>query len=326
MKVGILALDNCMKSCVTGTYDILSVASMEWEKQNPQSALFDLQILSTTGRTVTAFNGTQIRPDRTINRSDQWDILFIPVIYGDLSQILSDRFLIAWLNFQVENSVCVSAVCAGVFLVAQTGHLNGKKATTHWQLAKEFNERFPKVNLKKEKMLIDEGNIITAGGVTAYMDLALYLTAKFGSVQLASFLSKMLLIDPARQSQMPYTSCAFNMMHKDPEILSVQTWLESNITQRITVQKMAQTVCLGERTFARRFKTATGDTPLEYLQNLRIQKARQLLETSNHSVDTITYQVGYEDTSSFGRLFKRHTGLSPKAYRKRFGQWSKDNN
>lgn len=223
-----------------------------------------------------------------------------------------------WLARQGRKGACLCSVCAGAFLLAQTGLLKGRKATTHWNLADSFATRFPDILLKRERMLIDEGDCITAGGVSAYMDLSLYLTARFGSPELAASLSKLLLIDPSRHLQSPYRTCSFIKNHGDTAILAVQKWLEENYAKPTTIHELADKAGLGERTFMRRFKKATGDTPLEYLQQLRIEGARKLLETTSETVEGITFKSGYEDISSFRKLFKNQTGLSPSAYRQKF--------
>ncbi len=320
IEIAILALENCMQSSVTGPFDILSVASLEWKRlvSDETTELFNLRIITEDGLPVTCFNGMKIEPHMRINDCDDLNIILIPVIYGDLTPILSNSGLIGWLYDQNKKGISICAVCAGVFLAAETGLLDRKKATTHWHLADDFQKRYPDVILKKEKMIVDEGDFITAGGVTAYMDLSLYLTARFGSSKLASSVSKMLLIDPSRRSQTPYTAFDFNTAHGDENILKIQHWMEKNITDTISISSLADKAVLGQRTFARRFKKATGDTPLEYLQHLRIGKARTLLETTGDPVDTITYATGYGDVSSFRRLFKKATGLTPTAYRKKF--------
>lgn len=319
-KIGLLALKNCMKSSITGPYDILSVASIEWRRLNPdvKTDLFELKIVSPDGLQVECFGGQTLKPDLAMKSCTNLDLVFIPVVYGDLASLLSDTSLILWLTEQSRKGTMICAVCAGSFLAAQTGLLNHRSATTHWYLADEFQHRYPKVVLKKEKMIVDEGDFITAGGVTAYMDLSLYLTARFGSAELASSLSKALLIDPSRRFQTPYTLFDFNTTHSDKTILSVQAWMKDNLSRHMTIPFLAAKAGFGERTFARRFKKATGDTPLGYLQNLRIGKAKYMLEQTQEPVDIITYATGYEDVSSFRRLFKRITGLSPTAYRKKF--------
>lgn len=320
VQIALLALENCMKSSVSGPFDIFSVASLEWKQLHPDRDidLFDLRIVTESGRPVNCFNGMTIEPHMGKMDCGHPDIIFVPFVYGEMSPILTNRSLVSWLVAQNKKGAVICAVCAGVFLAAETGLLNQREATTHWQLAEEFQNRYPQVILKKEKMIVDEGDFITAGGATAYMDLSLYITSRFGSSELASSLSKTLLIDPARRSQAPYTSFEFNTAHGDGHILKAQHWMKQNFASSISLARLAAIAGLGERTFVRKFKKATGDTPIEYLQHLRIGKARKLLETTDESVDTITYAIGYEDVSSFRRLFKKITGLSPTAYRRKF--------
>ncbi len=319
--IAILAVENCMQSSIVGPLDIFRMASLEWRKQAPDRNpdLFELRIITVSGAPVTCFNGMSITPHGDKDDCGRPDILFIPVIYGDLAPILSDSALMHWISTQSHQGTLICAVCAGVFLVAEAGLLNGKAATTHWHLADRFQARYPEVRLKREKMIVDEGAIITAGGVTAYMDLSLYLTGRFGSPQLGKTLSQTLLVDPARHSQLPYTAMDLNMAHGDEVICKVQRWMQQNLAATISISHLAEMAGLGLRTFTRRFKRTTGDTPLKYLQQLRIDTARTLLETTDQGVDAITYGSGYADPSSFRRLFKRRTGLSPSAYRKRFG-------
>jgi len=319
--IAFLALENCMESSISGPYDILSLASSQWAARfsGKGAGLFRLTIVTGDGLPVTCFNGMKITPHTGTDDCHDPDIIFIPVVFGDLEPIVSNGSLVSWVRRLNEQGTIICAVCAGVFLAAQTGLLDGRKATTHWNLAEEFQRRYPDVILKKERMIVDEGDIITAGGVTAFIDLSLYMAGRFGSLKLSSALSRMLLIDPARRLQSPYFEYRFNTSHQDKSILNAQNWMKENITSPLTVSMLARKVGLGERTFARRFRKATGDSPLEYLQYLRIGKARTLLETTGEPVETITYETGYEDASSFRRLFKRATGLSPTAYRKKFG-------
>jgi len=319
-NIAILALENCMKSSVIGPLDILCVASLEWQRllSDETPPLFNLVVVTDDGLPVTCFNGIEIHPDQKKDDCIHLDVIFIPVIWGDLEPILSNKNLIAWLRRQNKKGVCICAVCGGVFVAAETGFLAGRRATTHWALAADFKNRYPDVILKQEKMLMDEGDFITAGGVTAYMDLSLYLAGRYGSQELALLLSKQLLIDPLRKSQTPYTSFSFNKAHADANILKIQSWMEKNSSENMTIVSLADKAGLTQRTFARRFKKATGDTPIEYLQHLRIGKARTLLETTGDPIDHIIWQTGYDDISSFRRLFKKITGLTPTAYRKKF--------
>ncbi|MBU1565427.1 MAG: helix-turn-helix domain-containing protein [Proteobacteria bacterium] len=319
-SVALLAVQNCMYSSLVGPLDIFSVASNQAGRLAAPvtDPLFQAVIVGPEKRKITAFNGMPIPLGATFTAPTVYDIVFVPVIFGDLEAILADSETIHWLKDQGRMGACLCSACAGSFLVAETGRLNGRTATTHWNLADSFVKRFPEVTLKREKMLVDAGDCITAGGVTAYLDLSLYLAARFGSPELAALLSKILLIDPARRLQSPYQSSVFSKNHDDEVIRMIQEWLEADPGQRGAIADLAGRARLGERTFSRRFKKATGDSPLEYLQRLRIEAARKLLETTAESIEEITIRAGYEDISSFRKLFKRHTGLSPSAYRKRF--------
>ena len=319
-SVALLAVQNCMFSSLVGSFDIFSVASTQ-ARSFPgfgKEPLFAPLIVGSSGGPLQAFNGMIIPLGATLADGKIYDIVLVPVIFGDLEPVLADREMIQWLAHQRRNGACLASSCAGSFLLAEAGILNGRTATTHWNLADNFAKRYPEVKLKREKMLVDEGECITAGGVSAYLDLALYLTARFGSPELAALLSKILLIDPGRRSQAPYQTAFFHKNHADAAILNLQEWLEGQSDKSLCITDLASRAGLGERTLLRRFKKATGDSPLEYLQRLRIEKARNLLETTAESVEEITRKTGYSDTSSFRGLFKRYTGLSPSAYRKRF--------
>jgi transcriptional regulator GlxA family with amidase domain len=319
ITIGILALPNCMASSVIGPVDFFSVANASPTMVSGDNhPLIDCKLISADGQDVRSFNGRIISPDMGIDQGCRLDIVLVPVIFGDLEPLISDIRIRDWLRWQSSQGACLSSVCAGSFLLAATGLLDGRQATTHWRLATDFRLRFPNIVLKIEKMLIDEGNFITAGGVTAYMDLCLYLLARFGSPELSTSLAKTLLIDPVRRSQAPYQAYSYCKEHGDTEILRVQQWLESHITEKTTVLNMATLARLGERTLARRFKRATGDSLMEYQHHLRIDTARKLLETTAETIDCIMQKCGYEDPSSFRRLFKKITSHSPSSYRKKF--------
>jgi len=319
LNIGILALDNCVHSSVTGTYDVFTVASLKWQELHGEDMPFlRLAIISPDGNPVTAFGGLPLPATRSIDVSERYDIMIVPALYGDIERIRWKNEICRELARQHSAGCCIATVCAGAFLAAEAGLLAGRRATTHWALADTFGKRFPEVQLKAEKMLVDEGDIVTAGGVTAYLDLCLHLIRRFGTAELASAVSSTFLIDASREAQLPYRSCSQPKNHTDTEILAAQHWLEENFAEPVTVAHLAKLAGLGERTFLRRFKRATGDTPSEYLQSLRVEAARHILERTTEPVEQVTRAVGYEDPSSFRRLFRQQTGLSPSAYRKRF--------
>jgi len=319
LNIALLALENAIFSSITGPQDIFSVSNQQWLRLHESNEPFcQVDIVGPNIAGTSSFNGVPITANASITGRKSYDIVMIPAIYGDIQPTMSNQDLIDWLIRQHSAGACICSVCAGSFLIAKTKLLNGRRATTHWALANDFKQQFPEVILKVEQMLIDEGDIITSGGVTSYLDLCLHLLRRFATFELATTISRTFLIDTTRQAQLPYATCSFSTHHGDAEIVTAQRWLETRFAQPVTIAQLARAAGLGERTFTRRFKKATGDSPSEYLQRLRIEAARESLTTTRETVDTITREVGYEDVTSFRRLFRKLTGLSPSAYRKRF--------
>lgn len=319
LTIAILAIDNCIHSTVTGAHDIFSIAATHPPSPSrPGKPFCDVRIVLPDRSPVRTFNGIEITGHHYISEDIHYDIIITPALIGDIAPLLDQQDITSWIGRQHADGACICSVCASAFIVAAAGLMDGRQATTHWALAGEFRKRFPEVRLTPEKMIVDEGDIISAGGVTAYLDLCLHIINRFGSHELASSISRTLLIDHGRRIQKPYSSSTFSKNHGDSMILKAQKYLEDNFIHRISMPEVASTAGLEERTFNRRFKRATGDTPTGYIQNLRIEAARRMLETTREPVDSITREVGYENPSSFRRLFKQNTGLSPSEYRQRF--------
>jgi len=223
-----------------------------------------------------------------------------------------------WLLDRHAQGAILASNCAGSFALAAAGLLAGRQATTHWAFEELFRGRFPEVDLAIDRMVVDDGDILTAGGMLAWTDLGLRIVERLLGPTVMIETSRFLLIDPGGREQRNYASFAPNMTHGDAAVLKVQHWLQSRGSAHVAVRDMAAEAGLEERTFQRRFKAATGMTPLEYWQQLRIGKARELLEFTRDSVDRIAWEVGYEDSGAFRKLFHRITGLTPGEYRQRF--------
>jgi len=223
-----------------------------------------------------------------------------------------------WLRAQHAGGATLAANCGGVFMLAATGLLSGRPATTHWQFADAFRAHFPDVRLDTDKIVIDDGEIMTAGGLMAWTDLGMRLVDRIYGPTIMLETGRFLLIDPAGREQRHYSSFAPRLNHGDEPILKVQHWLQAREARAVSAGDMARQAGMEERTFLRRFKAATGMTPTEYSQHLRIGKARELLEFTRRPVDQIAWSVGYEDAGAFRRLFNRIMGLSPGEYRQRF--------
>jgi len=210
----------------------------------------------------------------------------------------------------------------GVFLLAETGLLDGKSATLHWGFTDTFRRRYPRVPLESDRMFIDHGRLYCSAGVNAGMDLSLYLVEKFCGRETAVQSAKTMILDLGRERQAPYSSHLFPQDHGDPLVMKAQQWIEQHYTKSIDYDQLAGKFRMSRRSLERRFKQATGFTPLGYLQRLRVENAKRLLEDGSQTFDEITYQVGYEDIPFFRKVFVRLTGLRPKEYQQRFAGYS----
>ena len=224
----------------------------------------------------------------------------------------------AWLNRLHAHGSILTSVCGGAFLLAEAKLLNGRSATTHWYYADALRERYPAVNVQVEKIVIDDGDIITAGGMTAWTNLGILLIHKLLGSAVTLETARFMLVDPSGREQSSYSHFSPRLDHGDGEILKVQHWLQKNACRNVNLAKMAKISGLEMRTFIRRFRKATALTPTEYCQQMRIEKAQEMLVLTNHSVERVSWTVGYEDPASFRRVFKKIVNLAPKEYRSLF--------
>lgn len=225
-----------------------------------------------------------------------------------------------WFSRVEQQGSLIGAGCNGSFALAATGLLDGGDATTCWFLAEYFQQLFPQVRLQIAQTVSRSGSCYTAGATTAYLQLCLQLISQFEGARFSSQLAKILLVEPAFHSQAPFLSVQQLVSHQDERIAAVQHYLRQHLAEPLDLQQLAQHFAMSGRTLIRRFKSATGDTPMAWLQKLRIDKAKNLLETTNLSLEQLTQQVGYEDVSSFRKLFQQYTKMTPKAYRDHFYQ------
>lgn len=229
-----------------------------------------------------------------------------------------DAAITDWIAARHREGTLVCSVCAGAFLLAETGLLDGRAATTHWLFAAAFAARFPRVALDLDKLIIEDGDIITAGGVMAWVDLGLRLVGRLLGTTLMLTVARLFLIDPGGREQRFYRLFSPPLLHGDEAVLRAQHWLQRHSGEHVTLPMMAAAAGLGERTLLRRFRRATSLTPAQYLQQLRVTKAREMLESTRLSIDEIAWRVGYEDGGAFRKVFHRALGLGPGEYRRRF--------
>lgn len=320
LKIVMLAYDNCLLSGIAGPLDLFTLANWEARRLNLQEKppFCRCEVVTAGGGPVTSFSRLPVMPKRSLHDCQDPDLVLIPGMMGRPEQLLEQTVLIDWIRQQHQRGALIASACSGAFLLAEAGILQGRPATTHWQLSERFRQRYPDVDLQIDRLLIDGGDYLCAGGTSAHLDLALYLLEKLGSAQLATACARVMLIDRSRRHQAPFMQFRGRKNHGDGQILQTQQWLDRNYRNKISVRDLAERSGLNERTFLRRFRKATGEAPLEYLQRMRIETAKQLLSGKQHNLDLITRYVGYEDVSSFRRLFKEVVGVSPAVYRQRF--------
>jgi transcriptional regulator GlxA family with amidase domain len=327
MNVALLMADKCSSTSVAAALEFFETANVlqhyAQAKQARQQAdvapLFRLHTASLDGQPVACTGGLRLTPDLAISDLPPCELIVVPGFMFNILGVLPQLGgMIDWLRQQHQQGRYIASLCTGAFITAQAGLLDGRSATTHWAFSEQFARRFPNVRLHTERTVTDDGQLLCSGGSTSCADLLLHLIRKFASPQLAAECAKKLLVDVTARSQTPYASTTFKKNHSDAEVLRMQIWLEKHLSSPIQLEQLAEHFALSPRNLIRRFKDATGQTPMQYLQELRIEKAKLLLETCEDAFEQITQQVGYEDDNSFRRLFKQRVGLAPSAYRKRF--------
>ena len=310
-KIAVLAMYNTMASTVINPLDVFYQAGVLWNYSKGQK-------LTTSGEPFKSLSGARMMPDGSLHDVQDFDLIIVSSILDIDKTLRVQGEVIDWLKNRYRRGSHIATICTGAFVLAETGLLDGKTATTHWGFADQFQRRYPRIELKPERLITDEGDLFCSGGYNAGIDLSLYLVEKYCGHEVALQSSKSVIADIGRTSQAPYAIFQFQKDHRDNQILMVQEWIENNFDQAFNYDKLARRHGMSRRTFERRFKIATGDTPLIYQQRLRVEAAKHLLEDGNRSFDEITYQVGYEDSSSFRKVFLKQTGLRPSEYQKKF--------
>ncbi|KAA6174126.1 GlxA family transcriptional regulator [Pseudomonas veronii] len=314
MHMTLLLAHQCSAASATLALEILSAANLFAD-----SPPFEIVVASLDGHAVAAWGGQCLQVERAIAQIRQTDLILIPGFLFTLKDALPAFAAYGpWLREQHAQGAVLASMCTAAFLLAETGMLEGLRATTHWAFADFFRRRYTDVVLDDAQILCEENRVITCGGATAAMDLMLHLIRRFGSPQLAHTCSRYLLIDNVRTDQSVYALWSLPKSHGDGEILRVQHWLEQHFAQALVIDDVARRFGFGVRNFKRRFKEATGYTPIAYVQTLRLERAKQMLESTRMTLESITYAVGYEDSNSFRRLFQQRVGMLPVAYRKKF--------
>jgi transcriptional regulator GlxA family with amidase domain len=281
---------------------------------------FEVSIVTADGQPITALNSIPVIPRYSMHEMVDVDLIVIPsqgFFYDITSKVHWER--VDWMKDWYNKGADLASICAGAFVLASSGLLDGRKATTHWGLANQFRQLFPKVDLRSDLMVTEEERLFCGGGITADLNLSLHLIEKYCGRETALQGSRCMLVDPDRSSQAVFASFIPQKDHDDHEILRAQEIIERRYKEHIKMETLATQANTSLRQFNRRFKSATGETAVKYLQHTRVEAAKILLVTSAHTFDEIAPLVGYENVSFLRRVFKSCTGTTPAEFRRKFG-------
>ncbi len=283
--------------------------------------LFDVQLVGTK-KEVKLNNGMySVNTARQIKDIRKTDLVIIPALFGDMATAIEkNKVLLPWIEEQYDNGAEIASLCVGAFLLAATGLLNGKKCSTHWGFINEFREMYPEVEVVDGSIVTEEKGIYSSGGANSYWNLLLYLVEKYTNRETAILASKYFAIDIDRDSQSAFAMFKGQNDHTDTEIKKVQDYIEKNIAEKMTVDELAAIAATGRRSFERRFRQATNNSVLEYIQRVKIEAAKRQFESSRKNINEVMYNVGYTDTKAFRDLFKKITGLTPIEYRNKYNK------
>lgn len=293
----------------------------EFLKSKGKQPLFNVQLVGLTKEVKVADGIFSIHTDAVLKTAKKPDLIIIPAISGNLEHAIKvNQDFVPWIVRHYKNGAEVASLCLGAFILASTGLLNGRSCSTHWLFSNEFRTMFPEVELLDNRIVTEQNGLYSSGGANSYWNLLLHLVEKYTSRELAILASKYFVLDISRTSQSPFTIFKGQKIHNDNEIMKVQEFIENNYQEKITVDDLCEKFGIGRRTFERRFKKATNNTVLEYLQRVKIEAAKKELETGRKTVSEVMYDVGYTDTKAFRDVFKKVTSMSPVDYRNKYNK------
>ncbi|WP_343306382.1 helix-turn-helix domain-containing protein [Chitinophaga niabensis] len=307
-------------ACIAGAYEILSMAD-EYFRDNGGRSLFKIEMAGIRSETDLAQGLFSVRSHKPVSAIAKTNLIIIPSLDSNFEKVQKSNIkLLEWITRQYKKGAEIATMCSGAFLLASTGLLDGKNCSTHWNHADKFRAMFPKVHLQADELITDENGIYTNGGAYSFLNLVLYIVEKYYNRQTAIYCSKVFQIELDRQSQSSFIIFKGQKQHGDTMVREAQAYIESQLTSKISVESLSAQFATGRRNFDRRFIKATGNTPIEYAQRVKIESAKKSFETTRKTINEVMYEVGYSDLKAFRELFRRFTGLSPLVYRNRYNK------
>jgi transcriptional regulator GlxA family with amidase domain len=307
-------------SSIVGAYKIFTRANDYWSRAH-KHGVFKIQ-LAGIARKVRFYGGLfSVQPQIDIAKIRKTDLIIIPSLNHNYeTTVKQNQRMIDWISAQYRKGAEVASICTGAFLLASSGLLDGKSCSTHWSAADHLRMKFPNIDIKMGKVITDENGIYTNGGAYSFLNLVIYLIEKFYDRETAIYCAKVFQIEMDRKSQLSFVIFKGQKQHGDDLVRKAQEYIEGHPHEKISIEDLSSKLSVGRRNFDRRFVKATGDTPLEYSQRVKIESAKRAFENSVKTVHEVMYEVGYSDAKAFREVFRRITGLSPMEYRNRYNK------
>ncbi|MBA2611766.1 MAG: helix-turn-helix domain-containing protein [Bacteroidetes bacterium] len=307
-------------SCIAGAYEIFTEANA-YIKRMGKKEVFKIEIAGISKKEEVNDGLFAVKPQIHILNIEKTDLIIIPSLARNHTNANKDYLTqIEWIKKQYKLGAEVASMCSGAFMLALSGLLDGKSCSTHWAHAETFRTMFPEVKLQTDLLITDEKGIYTNGGAYSFLNLMIYLVEKYYDRQTAIFCSKMFQIEMDRNNQSAFAMFTGQKLHGDDMVIKAQTYIESNLEEKISIEYLSSKFAIGRRNFDRRFIKATGNTPIEYSQRVKIESAKKAFETTRKTINEVMYDVGYADVKAFREVFRKITGMSPLNYRARYNK------
>lgn len=317
-RVSILVPESAVMEAIADPMYMFTAAN-QFLQASGRPDLFEVELVGQNKEIRLHNEAFSVHTDRLLNEVKQTDLLIIPALFGNMKfAVEQNKNAIPWIVDQYNKGAEVASLCVGAFLLASTGLLANRKCSTHWAYYNEFRETFPDIEIQDGSIITEENRIYSSGGANSYWNLLLYLLEKYTDRDTAILAAKYFAIDIDRESQASFAIFNGQKNHNDEKIKQVQEFIEANYSEKITVDQLAEKAAVSRRSIERRFKRATGNTIVEYIQRVKIEAAKRSFESSRKNINEVMFDVGYTDTKSFRTVFKKITGLTPIEYRNKY--------
>ena len=305
---------------IVASYEIFTRAGDYW-KESGKKELYKVELAGVSCNPQFENGLFTVKPHVNISVITKTNLIIIPSLIADYKKAIgTNKLLNEWVEQQYKKGTAIASMCTGAFMLAASGMLDGKKCVTHWHASDAFRSQFPKVDFQPDKLIVDDHGIATNGGGYSFLNLIIYLVEKYYDRQTAIYCSKIFQVEMDRNSQSAFTIFTGQKLHGDEMIQKAQAYIESKVDERISIEQLSSRFAVGRRNFDRRFVKATGNTPVEYAQRVKVESAKKAFETTRKTINEVMYEVGYYDVKAFREVFRKITGMSPLEYRSRFNK------